>query len=107
MFSQRLKELRKKEGLTQAQLANKLNIGTSTIGMYESNIRKPSYNVLKKIASFFNVSVDYLINDLNDEPELGDTVNLEYYIEHIKQLSPSERKQVEDVIDFLLSKYHK
>ena len=61
MFANKLKELHTQHGLSQAQLAKKLNIGTSTIGMYESNIRKPSFEVLIKIAIFFNVSTDYLI----------------------------------------------
>lgn len=102
MFSQKLKELRKQHGLTQAQLAKELGIGVSTIGMYESNIRKPSYMVLKKISTYFNVSIDYLINETKKE----NSINLDFHIEHINQLSPSERKQVEDLIEFLLNKYH-
>lgn len=103
MFSQKLKNLRKEHGLTQAQLANKLGVGASTIGMYESNIRKPSYEVLNKISNYFNVSIDYLINNSND----NNTINLDFYIEHINQLSPLEKKQVKDLIEFLISKYHK
>lgn len=103
MFSQNLKKLRKQHGLTQAQLANKLGIGVSTIGMYESDIRNPSYEVLKKISNYFNVSIDYLINESTNK----NTTNLDFFIEHIKQLTPSQRKQVEDLIEFLLNKYHK
>ncbi len=103
MFSDKLKMLRHKHNITQAQLASELGIGTSTIGMYESGIRKPSYEVLKKISNYFNVSIDYLINESTDE----NTCNLDFFIEHIKQLTPSQRKQIEDLIEFLLNKYHK
>lgn len=100
MFSQKLKFLRKQHGITQQQLAKALDIGTSTIGMYESNIRKPSYKVLKKISNYFNVSVDYLVNE-SDE----DTFNLDFYIEHIQELSQKEREQVLDYIDYIKSKH--
>ena len=38
-----------------------LGIGTSTLGMYETNKRKPSPKVLNKIADYFDVSTDYLL----------------------------------------------
>ena len=103
MFSEKLKTLRKQRGITQEQLASSLGIGTSTIGMYESNIRKPSYKILKQIANYFNVSVDYLVN----EAGLEDTFNLDFYIERIQELSPTEREKVLDFIDFVKEKYHK
>lgn len=103
MFSQKLKELRKQHYLTQADLAKELNLGASTIGMYENNIRKPSYEVLKKIANYFNVSVDYLINETGYE----DAFNLDFYIEHIQELSQEEREKVVDFIEFLKEKHNK
>ena len=56
-----LKMLRKQVGLTQANLAKKLKISPSTIGMYEQGRREPDSEMLVKIAELFNVSVDYLI----------------------------------------------
>lgn len=103
MFSEKLKTLRKQRGITQEQLAKDLGIGTSTIGMYESNIRKPSYAVLKQISIYFNVSVDYLVND----SEHDDSFNLDFFIENIQELSPEEREKVLDFISFLKEKYHK
>ena len=60
-FSERLKELRKAHKLTQPQLADKLNVGKSTVAMWETGDRQPDYKTLQKIADFFNVSVDYLL----------------------------------------------
>ncbi|MCK8824344.1 helix-turn-helix domain-containing protein [Fuchsiella alkaliacetigena] len=57
----RLKELRKQKDLKQEKLASHLNLSRSTIAGYETGKRKPDYNTLEKIASFFNVSVDYLL----------------------------------------------
>ena len=64
----RLKELRKQAGLNQSELADKLGISTSAIGMYEQGRRDPDTQILIKIANIFNVSLDYLVGKSN-EPE--------------------------------------
>jgi len=48
--------------ITQKQLADMLNIGVSTLGNYIQNTREPDYDTLKRLASFFNVSIDYLLD---------------------------------------------
>lgn len=62
MFGKKLKILRKKSGITQANLAKKLGISPSAVGMYEQGRREPESKMLVKIAEFFNVSVDYLVD---------------------------------------------
>ena len=59
-FSQRLRELRKERGLTQEELAKKLELAKSSISMYENGKRKPSFEVLEMFADFFNVNLDTL-----------------------------------------------
>ena len=59
-FGDKLKQLRTSKSLSQDQLAKKLNITKSMISAYENSIRLPSYDVLTKIALFFNASMDYL-----------------------------------------------
>ena len=59
-FKGRLKELRQQRGLSQSDLAKKLNISKSTISMLEVGARQPSIEMLEQIADFFNVSLDYL-----------------------------------------------
>ena len=60
-FRDRLKKLRKEKGLTQKQLGEVLHICTPTVTLYERGKRQPDIGMLKRIASLFNVSVDYLI----------------------------------------------
>lgn len=57
----KIAELRNRRGLSQYQLAKMLNVATSTLGMYETNKRKPNVEMLEQIAEFFNVSTDYLL----------------------------------------------
>ena len=57
----RIKELRKKKGISQLRLATDLNTTQNTISRYETGEREPGIDELIKIADYFNVSVDYLI----------------------------------------------
>lgn len=57
----RLKELRKKKGISQLRLATDLNTTQNTISRYETGEREPGIDELIKIADYFNISVDYLI----------------------------------------------
>lgn len=68
----RIAELRSNAHMSQFQLAKVLGIGTSTLGMYETNKRKPSPKVLKRIADYFNVSTDYLLGRRNPDTETPD-----------------------------------
>lgn len=65
-FKDRLKILRKEKRLTQVKLGEMLNYGYTAIANYESGRNQPSISDLKKIASIFNVSMDYLlgVNDI-------------------------------------------
>ncbi|MBQ8164234.1 MAG: helix-turn-helix transcriptional regulator [Clostridia bacterium] len=64
----RLKELRKKKNITQLKLAMDLNMNQNTISRYETGEREAGYNELIKIADFFNVSIDYLL-ERTDVPD--------------------------------------
>ena len=59
-FPNRLKELRLVANLSQRELAKKLHISPSSIGMYESGARFPTPEVETLLAQFFCVSLDYL-----------------------------------------------
>lgn len=63
MLSDNLKELRKKAGLSQMQLATEIGINRSTLADYEVGSCNPKPDRLKKIATFFRVTVDQLISD--------------------------------------------
>jgi len=62
-ISNNLKFLRKKKGLTQQQLADTMEIKRSLIGAYEEDRAEPKYDLLKKFASFFEVTMDEMVNE--------------------------------------------
>lgn len=97
---QRLKEIREKKKLSQAELAKLLNISSSAVGMYEQNRRFPKdENMLKAIAGFFNVSIDYLLG-LTDIPEPIDT-----YIKKSQQLPAGGSLQLSADEQAMIKKY--
>ena len=64
-FGQKLRNLRLEAGMTQAELAQRLNITKAVISYYELHERCPSPEVLIKLASIFHVSTDYLLGISN------------------------------------------
>ncbi len=63
MFGQRLVYLRKQYKISQRKLGSYLGLSQSAIAKYERNESEPDIETLKKMSNFFNVSLDYLINE--------------------------------------------
>lgn len=107
MFSERLKALRKQKGITQEALAREIKVERSSIGKYEGRSATiPSDDVKKRIAEYFDVSVDYLlgltevkkINENKIEPTAqGDGLD-EALVNLLVDLSPAEVRRVEDFV---------
>ena len=66
-ISSNLKFLRKKNGLTQQQFADLMEIKRASVGAYEEDRAEPKYELLKKIAKYYDLSMDELANDVIDE----------------------------------------
>ena len=64
----RLKEIRKTKGISQLKLAIDLNTNQNTISRYETGEREPGIVELIRIADYFDVSVDYLL-ERTDNPK--------------------------------------
>lgn len=67
MLGERIAEQRKKLGLSQEELAKKLNISQKSISKYELGDRKPQYKVLVRMAEYFGVTVDYLLRSTDTQ----------------------------------------
>ena len=62
-FGDILRDLLDEKDISQKQLANDLNISSSAVGNYVRNNREPDYHTLKRIAQYFCVSIDYLLDN--------------------------------------------
>lgn len=65
-FSDRLVSLRKSRSITQKQVASAVGVSEIAIQNYESQRRKPAYDVLIALADFFDVSLDFLVGRSDD-----------------------------------------
>ena len=61
MLGERIAALRRRAGISQAELAQRLQISASAMGMYEQGRREPSVDTLVAMAEEFQVSLDFLL----------------------------------------------
>jgi transcriptional regulator with XRE-family HTH domain len=65
-FANRLRSLREAKALSQEELARQLNMGRTTVAMYETGKREPDFETLRRLTDFFGVSTDYLLGRTDD-----------------------------------------
>lgn len=105
----KLKELRKERGKRQLDVAKDLNLSPQVYCNYENGLREPSYEILKKLADYFSVSVDYLLgrdNSLSNESNSKLDFLTENGIsrEKLNSLSEQDKQMIIDMINRLADK---
>ena len=98
MLGNILKKLRKEKGITQEELGKILGVTTSMVGMYETNARKPSYEVLLKMADYFGVSTDYLLGKSSDQKEGEMETEIQLIQRAHKKMDAKQRKKMMDIL---------
>ena len=81
MFTERLKKLRKKEKLTQKDIATFLNISQPAYQQFESGKKKMNLETMEKLADYFNVSIDYLLGK-TDIPDFDLEIDIDNAIDN-------------------------
>lgn len=107
MIGIRLRKLREEKNMNQEQLAIKLNISASSIGMYETDKREPSDEIKKKIAEYFDVSIDYLVGNSDEKnPKVkNDPLGLAQIGFSMKDYNPpteAQKQQIKGLIEVIL-----
>lgn len=69
IFTERLRCLRQAKGVSQQKIANELGMTKVGYQNYEAGRRRPTFEILPRLADFFNVSLDYLTGR-SDDPHL-------------------------------------
>lgn len=85
MFGDIIKTLRTSHNFSQVRLAEELNVSKQTVSNWENNNILPSIEMLIKIASFFSVSTDYLL-ELDDRKYIEVTGLSDIHLAHIQQI---------------------
>ena len=106
----RIKQLREKRGLIQEILAAELGITQQMLSKYERDVTLIKVDILKKIATYFNVTTDYLLGisdvkrDLQRQMKMNETLD-EYYdlIEIYKDLDSYDKEMIWSIIQTVKS----
>lgn len=104
----RIKFLREEKGMTQQELADKIDGAKSTVAMYEKGTRKPSLEVLVKLSDIFSCSIDYILykTDIRN-PEINiDEVDIAF-AEGVKGLNETNKAIIKATLEGLIAKQEK
>lgn len=102
VFGNRVLALRKQKGWSQPELGKAVGTSGAIVGRYERGEITPSIEVARKLADAFGVTLDYLVSDKNEVPNiLQDKAMLERW-QAIDTLTPPERERILSVLDSLV-----
>lgn len=103
-FSVVFKNLRIGNGYTQQELANKIGVSRSAVGMYENGDREPDFETLEVIADFFNVDMDYLMGR-SDKTHIVTvrSENEQYFIQQFRLLNYVGQDKAISCVDDLVA----
>lgn len=69
MFGMRIALLRASNGWSQTELARRIGVSASAVGMYEQGRREPPLNLVVRLAQEFSVTTDYLLMGVSSHPD--------------------------------------
>ncbi|MFC7783318.1 helix-turn-helix domain-containing protein [Rossellomorea sp. GCM10028870] len=111
-----IKKLRERENISQKDFAQKIGVSNVVLSRYEKDERKPDYDMLKKIADYFEVSIDFLLgreekaNSKEDTLEEVNKLVKEYGIEQFgffdiekwKDLSQEDIEEIKKHFEYVV-----
>ena len=105
-FGQRMAALRQERGMSQTELAARLNMSRAMVTYYERKAKNPTAEIIQKIADALGVGVDALLNGNGSKTrgKPGPASVLEQQIVQVKQLSRNKQKFVVDFLDTFLER---
>jgi transcriptional regulator with XRE-family HTH domain len=105
-FAERLKDLRKRKSLSQAQLADLIEVHFTQVSRYERGETKPNAEAMTKLAKVLDTTVDYLMNGSNEEvvQEAGLEKELIARFREVQLLPWEEKKTVLSLLDAFIAK---
>lgn len=104
-FSERLKQLRQKNKLTQGELAAILGLRATAISNYESERNEPSFDKLIALSKFFDVTCDYLLGITDSYLPVGGEVldkDIVEFFDLYKQLSAKNAHEIKEYAKYLI-----
>ena len=111
--AERIKQLRKKKGISQSELAELIGVKTNTVSTWERGTRKPDFEALNLLSNYFEVSFEYILGSSDKEEarvvptqdeldELALSALADELYDHVKKYSMLSNKS-QKMIDALIS----
>ena len=93
-MGQRIQELRKAEGLTQEQLAQKIGVSMAAIRNYENGLREPNSRAMAALERYFKVSGEFLRGEVDRETFLQNSAAIQGQLDVLVDCSSQERQML-------------
>ena len=90
IFSKKLLELRNQKGISQSKLAERIGVSKQSVNSWETGESYPTGKNLEKLSICFNVSIDYLTKDVNDNVSIS-----------LKGLNDENKSLAKDFVELL------
>lgn len=110
MIGTRLRELRTERELTQRDVATNLKLSSQAYSLYENEKRSPDYAILQKLATYFDVTISYLLGESDQRKPTPAQPNQILAFERVAayaELNDEDQRKVEEYIELLKLKYKK
>ncbi len=98
VFSERMSELMKSNGLSQKELAIKAGVTESAMSYYAKGERTPRSDVLTRIAKALGTTTDYLLGNASEATLNSDSKDLQYLQRNLGKLSTEQLKRAETML---------
>ena len=102
MLHHRIVELRKSKKITQEGLSSKIGVSRSALSQYELGSRQPDYDIIKRMAEYFEVSIDYLLG--NSESQIKESLQYlsdDQVLEAAEIFSRLSKEERANLLDFM------
>jgi len=101
MIGSTIRELRNRDGITQRELAQAMNVSTSTVAMWETNKREPDFETIKELSGLFKVDANRLLGISVESETKKEPTQRERLTDRIMALSDEGQAKVLDYISLL------
>lgn len=102
-LGQRVRDLRKEQDLTQAQLADLLGISQQLVALYERGQHRMPLDLLPEVARLLGVSVEEVLGVTPQSARRGPTPKLQQQLDRISRLPRAKQRIVMEMLDGVLS----
>ena len=101
-LGQKIIDLRQENNLSRKDLAIELGVSYSSLSKYETNERQPDYEILKKLSTYFGVTIDSLLdNNTDNKTDINNDKPFLIAAHATKDLTEEEQKRLIEFAEFL------